>query len=54
MEPVQAAIRLKGVRPERITALDVYGVPTSREVGVKNGVFVIDGRYRTYYYEAKR
>lgn len=54
MEPVQAAIRLKGVPPERITALDVYGVPTSREVGVKNGVFVIDGRYRTYYYEVKR
>jgi glycosyl hydrolase family 42 (putative beta-galactosidase) len=55
MEPVQATIHLKGPAPTNVCAVDIYGVPTDREVQVENdGSFVIDGRYRTYYYEVKR
>ena len=55
MEPVQATIKLRGKNPALVRALDVYGVPTDREVEVRDdGVFTIDGRYRTYYYEVRR
>lgn len=55
MEPVQATLRLEGPRPERVEALDVYGVPTGRTVPVADdGSFRIDGRYRSYYYEIRR
>ncbi len=55
MEPVQAKIRLRGGPPRAVNALDIYGVPTGRQVKPGgDGAFVIDGRYRTYYYEVVR
>ncbi len=55
MEPVQATIRLKGPAPVEVNVLDVYGVPTGRQVELNaDGSFHIDGTYATYYYEVKR
>ncbi len=55
MEPVQASFKLRGADPAQVNVLDVYGVPTGRTVPVaSNGVFTIDGRYQTYYYEVRR
>ena len=55
MEPVEATLRFAGDAPKRVTALDIYGVPTSRVVPVgPSGEIVIDGTYQTYYYEIRR
>jgi len=55
MEPVEATIRLKGATPQTVTALDLYGVPTSMQLPVeKDGSFALGGEYKTYYYEVKR
>lgn len=55
LEPVQATIRFKGAAPDEVNVLDVYGVPTGRQVKVEaDGSFHIDGTYATYYYEVKR
>ena len=38
-----------------VNVLDVYGVPTGTSVKpAADGAFVIDGTYRTYYYEVRR
>ena len=54
MEPVQARIRIAGPAPKTVRAVDLYGVPTEREVPAEDGWFTIDGRYETYYYEVRR
>jgi hypothetical protein len=55
MEPVQATLRFAGGAPRAVHVLDVYGVPTGRQVPLAaDGSFRIDGRYATYYYEVVR
>ena len=54
MEPVQASITLKGEALTSVQVVDVYGVPTERQVDRHQNTFHIDGRYGTYYYEAIR
>ena len=55
LEPVQARIRLRGKHPAVVRALDIYGVPTDREVDVRaDGSFTIDGSYAACYYEVRR
>ena len=54
MEPVQAAISLKGPAPKSIDVLDIYGVPTGKQVKAEGNSFTIDGTYKTYYYHVKR
>ena len=52
---MQATVKLKGPAPATIYVLDMYGMPTGRTVKPgADGSFVIDGTYRTYYYEVKR
>jgi hypothetical protein len=54
LEPVQATITLKGGSPTSVKAVDVYGVPTGRQLEHTDNTFRIDGRYATYYYEVNR
>lgn len=55
MEPVQALIRMKGLPPTSVNALDIYGVPTGQSVPLSpDGTFELSGRYRTFYYEILR
>ena len=54
LEPVQATITLKGLRPKEVNVLDFFGVPTGRKVKLAGSSFTIDGTHRTYYYEVKR
>jgi hypothetical protein len=55
MEPVQATIRLAGAPPRQVRPLDLYGVPQEYSIDVAaDGSFVIDGTFRTYYYEIIR
>jgi hypothetical protein len=54
LEPVQATITLKGGPVKSVKVVDVYGVPTDRDVERTANTFRIDGRYATYYYEVKR
>jgi hypothetical protein len=54
MEPVQAVIQLKGAPPAEVNVLDIYGVPTGRQVTLADGTFAIDGTYQTYYYQVRR
>ena len=54
LEPVQATISLKGQPVSSVKAVDVYGVPTDRELDRTGNTFRIDGRYATYYYEVVR
>ena len=54
LEPVQADITLKGAAPVSVKVVDIYGVPTDKEVKVTGNSFSISGLYETYYYEIKR
>jgi len=54
MEPVQATLTLDGPPIESVRVVDIYGVPTERQVEREGNTFDIDGRYATYYYEVKR
>jgi hypothetical protein len=54
LEPVQATIVLKGSAVTSVKVVDVYGVPTDRQVERTGNTFRIDGRYATYYYEVRR
>ncbi len=55
MEPVEAAIKLKGKPPRAVRVLDVYGVPSGKSVELNNdGSFIINGLYQTYYYHIIR
>jgi hypothetical protein len=54
LEPVQATIALKGAAVVSVKAVDVYGVPTDRQLERTGNTFRIDGRYATYYYEIRR
>jgi hypothetical protein len=54
LEPVQATITFKGSPVTSVKVVDVYGVPTDQDVERTGNTFRIDGRYATYYYEAKR
>jgi hypothetical protein len=54
LEPVQATITLKGKPLTSVKVVDVYGVPTDRQVERSGNTFRIDGRYASYYYEIKR
>ncbi|KPL25438.1 MAG: hypothetical protein AMJ75_00895 [Phycisphaerae bacterium SM1_79] len=54
LEPVRARITLKGGPVTSVKVVDVYGVPTSKQVQRTGNTFTIDGRYATYYYEVKR
>jgi len=54
LEPVQATIVLKGPPIQALHVVDVYGVPTERELERSANQFRIDGRYATYYYEIIR
>ena len=51
MEPVQATITLKNGTVVSVDVLDVYGVPTGRQVAASGNTFTIDGRYATVYYQ---
>ncbi len=54
LEPVQATVTLKGGPLTSVKAVDVYGVPTDRQLERSDNTFRIDGRYATYYYELDR
>lgn len=54
LEPVQATITLKGEPLDRVTAVDVYGVPTENVLDATDKTFLINGRFKTYYYEIRR
>jgi len=54
LEPVQATITLKGSPATSVQVVDVYGVPTGRQVERTGDTFRIDGRNATYYYEVRR
>ena len=54
LEPVQATLTFKGAPLTSVKVVDVYGVPTARQVNRTGNTFVIDGRYATYYYQVKR
>jgi hypothetical protein len=54
LEPVQAVLTFKGDPLTSVNVVDVYGVPTARQVEHKGNSFEIDGRYATYYYQVKR
>ncbi len=54
MEPVQAKLAFKGGPIASVKVVDIYGVPTEKEVDREGNVFAIDGRYATYYYEVRR
>ncbi|MFW6189461.1 MAG: beta-galactosidase [Planctomycetota bacterium] len=54
LEPVQATLELKGPEVSSVKVVDMYGVPTDRQVEREGNRFRIDGRYATYYYEVKR
>ncbi len=54
LEPVQATLRFKGAPLRSVSVVDVYGVPTDREVERDGNQLSIDGRYATYYYEVTR
>jgi hypothetical protein len=54
LEPVQATITIKGDSVNSVKVVDLFGVPTDRQVERNDNTFAIDGRYATYYYEVKR
>jgi hypothetical protein len=54
MEPVQATLTLEGPPIRSLRAVDIYGVPTERQVEHRDNTFTIDGRYQAYYYEVRR
>jgi len=54
LEPVQATLTFKGAPLSSVNVVDVYGVPTARQVECTGNSFKIDGRYATYYYQVKR
>lgn len=54
LEPVQATISIKGGPLASVKVVDVYGVPTDRELDRTDNTFRIDGRYASYYYEVTR
>jgi len=54
LEPVQATLTFKGDPIDSVTVVDVYGVPTDRQVDCAGNTFRIDGRCATYYYEIRR
>ena len=54
LEPVQATITFKGTTPQTVKVVDIYGVPTKRQVSTRGNTFEISGIYQTYYYEMKR
>jgi len=54
LEPVQATITFKGGPLASAQVVDVYGVPTGRQLERTGNTLRIDGRYATYYYEIKR
>ena len=54
MEPVQATLTFKGAPIASVKVVDIYGVPTEREVPRKDNSVTIDGRFATYYYEVSR
>jgi len=54
MEPVQATLAFKGAPLAAVRVVDIYGVPTDRDVARQGNTVPIDGRYATYYYEVTR
>jgi hypothetical protein len=54
LEPVQATLTFKGAPLSSVNVVDIYGVPTARQVERTNNTFEIDGRYATCYYQVKR
>jgi hypothetical protein len=54
LEPVQATITIKGGPLTSVRVVDVYGVPTDRQLDCSGNTFRIDGRFMTYYYEINR
>jgi hypothetical protein len=54
LEPVQATLTFKGGALTSAQVVDVYGVPTDRQLERTGNTLRIDGRYATYYYEIRR
>jgi len=54
MEPVQATLTFKGAPLAAVRVVDIYGVPTGKQVAREGNTVPIDGRYATYYYEVRR
>jgi hypothetical protein len=54
MQPVQATLTFKGAPITSVKVVDIYGVPTAKDVAHEGNTVTIDGRYATYYYEVKR
>ncbi|MDT8302858.1 MAG: hypothetical protein RQ760_15360 [Sedimentisphaerales bacterium] len=54
LEPVKAAIAFKGSPVASVKVVDIFGVPTDKQIEQTNNTFTIDGRYATCYYEVIR
>ena len=54
LEPVQATLTFKGTPLSSVSVVDIYGVPTTKQVERTGNTFEIDGRYATCYYQVKR
>ena len=54
LEPVKATLFFKGAALTSVDVVDVYGMPTDKEVERKGNSFEIDRLYATYYYQVKR
>jgi uncharacterized protein (TIGR03382 family) len=54
LEPVQATITFKGGTVTSAQSVDIYGVPTGREIERDGNTVTIDGRYATYYYQVMK
>jgi hypothetical protein len=54
LEPVKATIIFKGSPVESVKVVDIFGVPTDKQIEQANNTFAIDGRYAACYYEVKR
>jgi len=54
LQPVQATITVKGHELNDVNVVDVYGVPTDRQVAHNNNTFTIDGTHSTFYYQITR
>jgi hypothetical protein len=54
LEPVQATINFKGRSIDSVKPVDIFGVPTDKQIEHTDNTFAIDGRYAACYYQVKR
>ena len=51
---IHGELTFRGPPIKSVKVVDIYGVPTDKEVEREDNQVTIDGRYATYYYEVKR